>query len=74
MSDGLDPDDVADALAGAIGADVSRPGQWPAPATAGDGRIAGFRRSVRAFLEELPGDVSVSELREMLDELKGHPT
>lgn len=62
----LDPDDVTDALAGAIGEDPARPGVWPAPATAGDRRVSAFRASVRRFLEEIPGDTSVSDLREVL--------
>jgi hypothetical protein len=63
----IDPDDLTDALAGAIGADA--PGQWPSPATAGARRLKSFRDAVRAFLEETPGEASVSELRAALDEL-----
>jgi hypothetical protein len=64
----IDPD-LTDALAGAIGADAPRPGQWPSPATAGARRLKSFRDAVRAFLEETPGEASVSELRAALDEL-----
>jgi hypothetical protein len=53
----IDLDDLADALAGAIGADAPRPGQWPNPATAGARRLRSFRDAVRAFLEDTPGEV-----------------
>lgn len=71
--DFLDPDDVNDALASAVGEDMPRPGVWPQPATASPRRVNLFRAQVRRFLEDVPGDTSVSELREALDPVREEP-
>lgn len=62
----IDADLIIDALALAAGASVER----EAPATR-DRRerrqIARFRRDLMRFLDELPGEASVAEIRESLE-------
>ncbi len=72
MRYGLDTADVAEALH-----DVTplrsrrRDGGFGAPATAYDDDVKAVASQIRRFLEEMPGEVSVSELREVLDEAIG---
>lgn len=62
----IDAAHIADALALAAGAPVER--EAPASRDKRERRqIARFRRDLVRFLDELPGDASVAEIRESLD-------
>lgn len=66
-ADVLDGELITDALAVAAG---SSRGERETPAsreTRDRRRIASFRRQLRRFLEEIPGDASVAEIRESLE-------
>lgn len=64
---GLDADDVVEALLDATPIRQQR-GKFTTPAVARDEDVRDVARQIRRFLEELPGEVSVSELRDVLDE------
>jgi hypothetical protein len=73
MRFGLDSDDVAEALLDVTPLRQRRVGGFGAPATAHDDDVRAVASQIKRFLAELPGEVSVSELRDVLDEAIARP-
>ncbi len=66
---GLDAEDIADALQGAaISGCRSQTGYYRSnvPLVVSDRTVRRFRMGVCAFLEQLPEDLTIGELRELL--------
>lgn len=61
----MDPDTLAEAIYSATRPAPRRTG--PEPSTPSDKDVARFRGELVRFLEDLPGDLSVAEIREAFD-------
>lgn len=63
----VDAEDVLDAIRGRVPPRKRSPSGFGDPSEALDQDIAALGRQISGFLEELPGDLSISELRELVD-------
>lgn len=63
----LDRDDIAQAMYDACGADVPTGYSIDKPVTPDDRAVAAFRNKLRRFLAELPGFMTVEELRTLME-------
>lgn len=64
----IDADDVLDAIRGRVAPRKRHASGFGDPTEALDQDVAALGRQISGFLEELPGDLSVSELRELVDD------
>lgn len=62
----MDPELVREAVESAAGVERRTDG-WDCPQTAPRESVRRFRLRLKAFLEELPGDATIQELREAME-------